>query len=244
MKATARPIGGRTLRARSAAVVPRAHLASQDAPLSLPRRAAALAAAAAALAPPLARADVAVDAAAAPAVTPTLTITQRAFFDLGYGDGSDAGRIVIGLYGDTAPKTVANFVSFITGDNPAKKKYQGCAIHRVVKGFVLQGGDVIAGNGTGSTSLYGREFPDEPSAMLTTPFNRAGILAMANRGPNTNGSQWFITVAPTPFLGGKYAVFGEVVEGLDTAIALANTLEVDFTSRPKRGLVVKEAGLL
>jgi peptidyl-prolyl isomerase D len=98
-------------------------------------------------------------------------------------------------------------------------------------------------NGTGSTSLYGRTFPDEAGA-LAIPFDRPGLLAMANRGANTNGSQWFVTVAATPFLDGKYAVFGELSEGLATAVELADTLEVDFTSRPKRGLVVADAGLL
>ena len=187
--------------------------------------------------------------AADPSTPPTLKsvatarVTQRAFLDLAFGDGSPAGRIVIDLFGDDAPRTAANFVSFIDGSNPAKKKYAGTPVHRVVKGFVLQGGDVVAGNGTGSTSLYGRQFDDEPGALAFT-FDRAGVVAMANRGPNSNGSQWFVTVAATPFLDGKYAVFGRVSEGLDTAIELANTLEVDFTSRPKRGLVVADAGLL
>lgn len=219
---------------RAACVAVRASSSSPAAPTSVPRRAAALAAAAAALGSPR-------PARAAAAAPPT--ITQRAYLDLAFGDGSPAGRLVVGLYGDAAPKTVANFVAFVTGDNPARKKYAGTPVHRVVKGFVLQGGDVVAGNGTGSTSLYGREFPDEPGAMAAA-FGRPGVFAMANRGPNTNGSQWFVTLAPTPFLNGKYAVFGECVQGLDTAVELGSTLEVDFASRPKRGLVVQDAGLL
>jgi cyclophilin family peptidyl-prolyl cis-trans isomerase len=79
------------------------------------------------------------DAAARP------TVTQRAFLDLAYGDGAPAGRLVIDLFGEASPKTVANFVAFVTGENPAKKVYKGTPVHRVVKGFVLQGGDVIAG---------------------------------------------------------------------------------------------------
>ena len=228
--------------------VPHAAPPAHDAADAVPRRAVALGTAlAAALASPTlaARAD-AETAAAAAAAAPTPTITQRAFLDLVYGDdGSSAGRLVIGLYGDTAPKTVANFVSFLTGtpENPAKKRYAGTPIHRVVKGFVLQGGDVIAGNGTGSTSLYGTVFEDEPGALIPA-FSRPGIVAMANRGPNTNGSQFFVTVAPTPFLDGKFAVFGEVIESLDTAVALANQITVDFASRPRRGLIIKDAGLL
>ena len=249
---TARPSSPRALRAPSrrtvvvtrATAVPSSH--GDAAPV--PRRAAALGAAlgAALATPPLAAHADTETAAAAAGATATPAITQRAFLDLVYGDdGSSAGRLVIGLYGDTAPKTVANFVSFLTGnpENPAKKRYTGTPIHRVVKGFVLQGGDVIAGNGIGSTSLYGREFADEPGALIPA-FSRPGIVAMANRGANTNGSQFFVTVAPTPFLNGSYSVFGELIEGLPTAVMLANSLAVDFTSRPKRGLIVKDAGLL
>jgi cyclophilin family peptidyl-prolyl cis-trans isomerase len=230
-RAAARPV-------RAAASSP----TSNPAPAA-PRRALLGALAAAALAPAR-RASAADPAVAAPAAA-TPKITQKAFLDLTYGDGSPAGRLVLGLYGEAAPRAVANFAAFCAGQGtPKNRSYANTPVHRVVAGFVLQGGDVINGNGTGTTSIFGPTFADEPAA-LALPFDRPGRLAMANRGPDTNGSQWFVTTNENgaAFLNGKYVLFGEVLEGLADAQRL-QSLEVDFFSKPKRGLTVAKAGLI
>ena len=127
------------------------------------------------------------------------------------------GTFTVRLFDERAPKTVANFVDLAEGaKDPATGKaakgqpfYDGLIFHRVIDGFMIQGGDPL-GNGRGGP---GYTFVDEFDPTLT--FARAGLLAMANRGPNTNGSQFFITLGPTPHLNNKHTIFGEVVEGLD-----------------------------
>ncbi|OGQ80868.1 MAG: cyclophilin [Deltaproteobacteria bacterium RIFCSPLOWO2_12_FULL_60_19] len=135
------------------------------------------------------------------------------------------GDIVIRLYEDKAPKTVANFVGLATGskewtDPKTREKvkrplYSRTIFHRVIPGFMIQGGDPL-GNGRGGP---GYRFEDELNPDLR--HSRAGILSMANSGPNTNGSQFFVTEAPTPFLDGKHSVFGEVVKGQEVVNAIA-----------------------
>jgi peptidyl-prolyl cis-trans isomerase A (cyclophilin A) len=128
------------------------------------------------------------------------------------------GDFTVKLFEKEAPKTVANFVGLAEGTidpatgKPGKSKpfYNGLTFHRVISGFMIQGGDPL-GNGTGGP---GYKFADEISP--NRKFTKAGILAMANAGPNTNGSQFFITLAPTDWLNGKHTIFGEVVEGMDT----------------------------
>ncbi len=122
------------------------------------------------------------------------------------------GDFTVKLFEDDAPKTVANFIGLAEGtigNRKPKPFYDGLTFHRVIKGFMIQGGDP-SGNGTGGP---GYKFEDEftPKRKFTGP----GILAMANAGPNTNGSQFFITLAPTGWLNGKHTIFGEVVEGMD-----------------------------
>jgi peptidylprolyl isomerase len=128
---------------------------------------------------------------------------------------TNQGNIEVTLYADKAPKTVENFVGLVK-----KGYYNGLIFHRVIKGFMLQGGDPT-GTGSGGTSLWGKDFADEIDPSLT--FDKAGTLAMANRGPDTNGSQFFITTAPTTWLNGHHTIFGQVTQGYDIVTKIENT---------------------
>lgn len=139
----------------------------------------------------------------------------QVYFDIQIGD-RDEGRITFELYNDIVPKTASNFRSLCTGEAGAGKSsgkrlcYKGSIFHRIIKGFMIQGGDFTAGNGTGGESIYGEKFEDENFQIKhEKPF----LLSMANAGPGTNGSQFFITTVPTAHLDGKHVVFGEVISG-------------------------------
>jgi peptidylprolyl isomerase len=139
-----------------------------------------------------------------PNVKPTIVVFE-----------TNQGSIELTLFADKAPKTVENFVGLVK-----KGYYNGLIFHRVIKGFMIQGGDPT-GTGSGGTSLWGKDFADEINPDLV--FDKQGILAMANRGPDTNGSQFFITTVPTPWLNGHHTIFGQVSQGYDTVAKIEST---------------------
>jgi peptidyl-prolyl cis-trans isomerase A (cyclophilin A) len=144
------------------------------------------------------------------------------------------GNFKIKLFADKAPKTVENFVGLAEGAKTGKRFYDGLIFHRVIPNFMIQGGDPL-GTGTGGP---GYQFEDETKDS-PHKFDKPGKLAMANAGPNTNGSQFFITLAPTTWLTGKHTIFGEVVEGQDVAEKIV-ALPRNRQDRPNKDIVVKK----
>jgi len=159
------------------------------------------------------------------------------FFDIAQGE-KKLGRIVMQLYMDITPKTAGNFKAICTGDNDDKLTYKNSIFHRVIKDFMIQGGDITNADGTGGKSIYGETFADENFHIKHT---KGGLLSMANSGSNTNGSQFFITSKETPHLDGKHVVFGEVVEGIDI-VRLVEDVEKGESDKPKEDIIIEVCG--
>ncbi len=163
------------------------------------------------------------------------------FLDVSIG-GQAVGRIKIELFSHLVPKTAENFRQFCTGEfkrNGIPQGYKNATFHRIIKDFMIQGGDFLNNDGTGSISIYGDKFPDEAFAMN---HSGTGLVSMANAGPNTNGSQFFITCAPCDFLDGKHVVFGRVVEGMSVVRSIEATTTTATQNRPKLPVVISECG--
>jgi cyclophilin family peptidyl-prolyl cis-trans isomerase len=148
---------------------------------------------------------------------------------------TNMGTIEVAMFRAEAPKTVENFVQLAQ-----KGYYNGIIFHRVIKNFMIQGGDPT-GTGTAGESIYGAKFEDEISPKLK--FDRPGLLAMANAGPNTNGSQFFITTVPTEWLTGKHTIFGEVVSGMDVVKAIEATPTKKPMDKPVKDVVMTKVYL-
>ncbi|KAE9551914.1 hypothetical protein FO519_004873 [Halicephalobus sp. NKZ332] len=167
----------------------------------------------------------------------------KVFFDISIA-GKPAGRILMELRGDVVPKTVENFRALCTGERGVGKlgkplHFKGCKFHRIIPEFMLQGGDFTAGNGTGGESIYGEKFEDENFELKHT---EPGVLSMANAGPNTNGSQFFICTEITDWLDGKHVVFGKVIDGLD--IVKAVEAKGSPSGKPSCEVVISDCGQL
>ncbi|XP_054277585.1 peptidyl-prolyl cis-trans isomerase B-like [Macrosteles quadrilineatus] len=163
-------------------------------------------------------------------------VTVKVWFDIANGDNPPE-RVVIGLFGKTVPNTVKNFVEL--SKRTAPEGYKNSKFHRVIKDFMIQGGDFTKGDGTGGVSIYGERFADE---NFKIQHHGAGWLSMANAGKDTNGSQFFITTKKTPWLDNRHVVFGKVLSGMKT-IRKVESSATDSRDRPLKDVVIVDAGV-
>ncbi|KAH9972735.1 cyclophilin-like domain-containing protein [Lactifluus volemus] len=175
----------------------------------------------------------------------------RVFMDFSI-DNSPIGRVIFELFNDAVPKTTENFRALCTGEkglSPLSDRplyYKNSIVHRSIADFMIQGGGeppryFTKRNGTGGESIYGGPYADED---LTHPLDSEGLLCMANRGPNTNGSQFFITLRPCPHLNGKHVVFGRVIRGFDDVVRKIAQVDTDEKDRPAVPVIIYNCGEL
>ncbi|XWS33646.1 hypothetical protein CRYUN_Cryun22dG0100600 [Craigia yunnanensis] len=170
-------------------------------------------------------------------------VNPRCYLDVSIG-GEVEGRIVVELYKDVVPKTAENFRALCTGEKgigpntAASLHYKGLRFHRIIRGFMIQGGDISAGDGTGGESIYGLKFEDENFELK---HERKGMLSMANMGPNTNGSQFFITTTGTSHLDGKHVVFGKVIKGMGVVRSIEHVATEDG-DYPTQEVIIADCG--
>mmetsp|Transcript_2019 Transcript_2019/g.12917 ORF Transcript_2019/g.12917 Transcript_2019/m.12917 type:complete len:304 (+) Transcript_2019:2655-3566(+) len=165
-------------------------------------------------------------------------VTQKVFLEVTV-DGNPVGKMVIGLYGNAVPKTAENFRALCAGDVDPDLCYRKSAFHRIIPGFMCQGGDFTNGDGTGGRSIYGERFPDESFSIL---HDRPYLMSMANAGPDSNGSQFFITTVPCPHLDGKHVVFGELLSGQEVVQAMEQ--QGTTSGQPQASVVITDCGVM
>ncbi|CAH9089940.1 unnamed protein product [Cuscuta epithymum] len=169
-------------------------------------------------------------------------ITHRVFLDVDI-DKQRIGRIVIGLYGKVVPKTAENFRALCTGEmgktaNGITLHYKGTPFHRIIPGFMIQGGDIAYGDGRGNESIYGGSFPDE---NLKIRHSHPGVVSMVNFGRDSNGCQFFITTVKASWLDGEHVVFGKVMEGMDTVYAVEGGAGT-YSGKPRKKVTISDSG--